>query len=103
MYCLSLGRVCYSAIVMVDDSKFKLAFAPYCLRLPLTAGKHTITVSVLNTDVNVKLGSAEAEKYTMETDNQQRRRRYENTRYTNDRRYVTSGLLGPVTVTRCKR
>ena len=99
MYRLSLGCVCYSAIVTLDGDEFKLPFAPYSAPVHLAKGEHSIKVSVLNTDVNTKLGSVEAERRAMEIENQHLRRKYENTRYTNDRRYVKSGLIGPVCVT----
>ncbi len=89
-YRLNLGRVCWSAIVCVDGGvPIKLPFEPYACDLTLTGGVHEITVSVLNADAVQSLGSPEVERaYT------NRLKSY----FENDRDFVVSGLLGPVTL-----
>jgi hypothetical protein len=89
-YRLSLGQVCWAAIVRVDGGEpVKLPFEPYACDLTLSAGTHEITVQVLNADAAKALGSAEAERaYTS-------RLKYQ---FENDRDFVVSGLLGPVTL-----
>ena len=67
----------------------KLPFEPYACDLTLTGGVHEITVSVLNADAVQSLGSPEVERaYT------NRLKSY----FENDRDFVVSGLLGPVTL-----
>ncbi len=89
-YRLNLGQVCWAALVRVDGGEpVKLPFEPYACDLTLSAGTHEITVQVLNADAAKALGSAEAERaYTS-------RLKYQ---FENDRDFVVSGLLGPVTL-----
>lgn len=89
-YMLSLGKVCYAARVKIDDgNEISLPFAPHKADVALSAGSHTMRVTVLNADVTSVLGSPDAEMRARET------RRFKDI-FENDRDYVESGLLGPV-------
>ncbi len=89
-YRLFLGEVCWAASVSVDGGEpVNVPFAPYERDLTLTAGTHTLRVTVLNADVTSVLGTPEAEARARET------RRFKDI-FENDRDYVSSGLLGPV-------
>ncbi len=96
-YELSLGRVFWAARVSVDGGGFiSLPFAPYVTNLSLGGGRHTLTVEVLNADAASVLGSPEAELRSRE------RREFKDI-FENDRDFVASGLVGPVTLTLIKR
>lgn len=94
LYRLDLGRVCYAARVLVDDAAYTCAFAPYTLDLSLAQGRHRLRVEVLNTDVNENMGTPETEKAHLDEAN----RGWLRTKMGGDRKYLTSGLLGPVTL-----
>ena len=92
VYRINLGQVCYAAKILLDDKQTCLAaFAPYAADFDLSAGIHTIQVDVLNTAVNERMGSPEAEEANREL-------AWMKTKIGSDRKYLTSGLLGPVTI-----
>ncbi|MBQ7063617.1 MAG: hypothetical protein IJM90_01815 [Firmicutes bacterium] len=99
LYRISLGQVCYSAVAEIDGAEYKVPFAPYQFDATLTKGVHQLVVRVLNTGVNRLLGSTEAERQCLERALAGNHRTYRPSRYVNDRRYVVSGLLGPVSLT----
>lgn len=93
-YALSLGRICYAATVTVDgdeNTKQNVVFAPYTVKLTLTAGDHDVKIEVLNADAASILGSPEAEVKAREE------RRFKSI-FENDRDYVSAGIAGPVTL-----
>jgi hypothetical protein len=92
-YRVNLGRVCWAARVTIGDNTQLAAFAPYAADFDLPAGTHRITVEVLNTPANSTVGTPEAESQVFGGV-----RAWIFTQIGNDRNYLTSGLLGPVTV-----
>jgi hypothetical protein len=90
-YRVKLGRVCYAAKVSVDGAERLAAFAPYKADFELGKGEHSLQVEVLNTSVNQILGTAEAERKNRDMP-------WFKTKVGSDRKYLCSGLLGPVRV-----
>ena len=90
---VDLGEVRHSAMLSIDGGHpMPLPFAPFTAELPsLSAGKHTLTVTVQNSHANAAVGTFEheRERYGGHTP------WYLNT----DRKYLKSGLFGPVTIT----
>ena len=103
-YRLDLGKVCYAAKVIVDGDESPgkahlYAFAPFYNDIDLSKGRHKIRVDVINTEVSRNIGSPEAEKIASQGDPNRPgvvNRSWLRTRIGTDRRYLTSGLLGPV-------
>jgi hypothetical protein len=90
-YRINLGRVCYAAKVSVDGVERPAAFAPYKADFELDRGSHFLKVEVLNSSANEILGTAEAIRKNRDT-------AWFKTKVGSDRKYLCSGLLGPVTV-----
>ena len=96
-YRLDLGEVCYAAIVIIEQEnmeihEFSLAFAPFIMDFELKKGDYKITVNVLNTEVSSNIGTPEAEKKNLTGGG----RSWLKTKIGSDRRYIKSGLIGPV-------
>lgn len=89
---LDLGDVRFAAVVTLDDgAPYPLPLAPHRLQLPLTAGRHTLKVEVLNSNAN-RLYSGEDTG----------RRNFSGSYwmlYQFERAYLDCGLLGPVKLT----
>jgi hypothetical protein len=90
-YRVDLGRVCWAARVTVGGQTKPAAFAPYTADFELPAGTHKITVEVLNTPANEAVGTPVAEERGLQGG-------WMRTQIGNDRNYLISGLLGPVTL-----
>lgn len=91
IYRICLGKVCYAAKVSIDSEEKSAAFAPYYADFYLSQGNHAISVSVLNTDANAFYGTVEAQLNSINEP-------WLKNKMESDRKYLTSGLLGPVTV-----
>jgi hypothetical protein len=90
-YRINLGRVCYAARLIVDGREQIAAFAPYQADFELSGGDHSLQVDVLNTSANEMLGTVEAVLKNKDT-------AWFKTKVGFDRKYLCSGLLGPVSV-----
>ena len=96
-YRLDLGEVCYAAVIKIEcdgmeSKEFKLPFAPFILDFDLKEGDYKITIKVLNTEVSSNIGTAEAEQKNLSGGS----RSWLKTKIGSDRRYIKSGLFGPV-------
>ena len=93
LYRISLGQVCYAAIARVDGEEKPLPFAPFTADYHLEAGTHHLEVLVLNTDANTYYGTLEAELAHKDEV-------WLHNKMGSDRKYLVSGLLGPVRIHR---
>ncbi len=91
-YLLSLGCVYHAAAVKIDGGEaVKVPFPPYEAKIRLGRGRHVLSVTVLNAEAAAYLGTPEAEEKSR-ADGSFREI------FENDRDYVGSGLIGPVTL-----
>jgi hypothetical protein len=88
--CIDLGSLGYAAVVSVDSGKeIKVPFAPFRAEAGiLPAGSHTLTIKVMNTNINKYIGTPELEAKLFPNGAPYH--------FNYDRKNLSSGLYGPV-------